>query len=81
MQHLIQTMTLREMREKTGLSQNQFAVMCGIPVANIQFWENGHRKPPEYVLNLLEFYLRKNNFFRGIPKYEINRAVKKYKKI
>ena len=74
-------MTIKEMREKTGLSQNQFAVMVGIPVANIQFWEEGKRKPPEYVLNLLEFFLIKKHFFIGVPKNKINEAVKKHKEL
>lgn len=74
-------MTIKEMREKTGLSQNQFAVMVGIPVANIQFWEEGKRKPPEYVLNLLEFFLTKKHFFIGVPKNKINEAVKKHKEL
>lgn len=74
-------MTIKEMREKTGLSQNQFAVMVGIPVANIQFWEEGKRNPPEYVINLLEFFLTKNHFFIGVPKHKINEAVKKHKEL
>lgn len=74
-------MTIKEMREKTGLSQNQFAVMIGIPVANIQYWEQGQRKPPEYVVNLLEFFLTKKHFFIGVPKNKINEAVKKHKEL
>ena len=69
------------MREKTGLSQNQFAVMIGIPVANIQYWEQGQRKPPEYVVNLLEFFLTKKHFFIGVPKNKINEAVKRHKEL
>lgn len=74
-------MTIKEMREKTGLSQNQFAVMIGIPVANIQYWEQGQRKPPEYVVNLLEFFLTKKHFFIGVPKNKIDEAVKKHKEL
>ena len=74
-------MTIKEMREKTGLSQNQFAVMIGIPVANIQYWEQGQRKPPEYVVNLLEFFLTKKHFFIGVPKNKINEAVKRHKEL
>lgn len=74
-------MTIKEMREKTGLSQNQFAVMVGIPVANIQYWEQGKRKPPEYVVNLLEFFLKKKHYFIGVPKYKIDEAVKRHKEL
>lgn len=51
-------MTIKEMRKRTYLSQNKFAKLVGIPVANIARWEQGGAKPPEYVEKLVEFYLR-----------------------
>lgn len=46
-------MTIKEIRERTGLSQSQFAKRYGISVRTLQGWETGKR-PPEYVLSLLE---------------------------
>ncbi|MGN1093508.1 MAG: helix-turn-helix domain-containing protein [Candidatus Neoclostridium sp.] len=46
------------MRASNGLSREKFAVLVHIPVANIQTWEQGKSKPPEYVLFLLEEYLK-----------------------
>lgn len=46
-------MTIKELRESTGLSQSQFAEKFHIPVGTLQHWEQGVRKPPEYVLYML----------------------------
>lgn len=35
----------RAVREKLGLSQNQFAVLIGISPRTLQNWEQGHRRP------------------------------------
>ena len=46
-------MTIQELRKETGLSQSQFAKKFDIPVGTLQHWEQGIRKPPEYVLALI----------------------------
>ena len=46
-------MTIQELRKETGLSQSQFAKKFNIPVGTLQHWEQGIRKPPEYVLALI----------------------------
>ena len=46
-------MTIKELREKTGLSQSQFADYLEIPVATIRNWEQGRRVPPDYVISLI----------------------------
>lgn len=51
-------MTVLEMRKCTGLSQSKFASYLNIPVCNIQHWEQGVRKPPEYVVAMMERILR-----------------------
>jgi DNA-binding transcriptional regulator YiaG len=47
-------MTIKEIRQASGLSQAKFAEKHGIPVRTIEDWEAGRRKPPEYVVRLLE---------------------------
>lgn len=47
-------MTIKEIRERSGLSQGAFCKRYGIPKGTLCHWENGERKPPSYVLNLLE---------------------------
>ena len=51
-------MSIKELREKTGLSQSQFADYLHISIRTIQYWEQGKRKPPEYVTELIEYKLR-----------------------
>jgi len=47
-------MTIKEIRQLTGLSQAKFAEQYGIPCRSIENWESGERTPPAYVLKLLE---------------------------
>lgn len=47
-------MTIKEMRETLGLTQELFAKRYNIPKRTIENWESGKRKPPSYVLDMLE---------------------------
>lgn len=47
-------MKIKEIREKTNLSQSQFAKKFNIPVGTISHWEQGVRNPPEYVVAMIE---------------------------
>lgn len=51
-------MTIKELRENTGLSQDKFAELIHIPRGTIRNWEQGIRKPPEYVLFLIEYFIQ-----------------------
>jgi len=51
-------MTIRELREKTGMSQSKFADMFGIPLNTLQRWEINYRKPPEYVVCMITELLK-----------------------
>lgn len=45
---------MKKFRNKTKMSQSQFAEYFGIPVRSLQEWEQGRKKPPSYLLNLLK---------------------------
>lgn len=47
-------MTIKEMRELLGVSQDKFSLMYEIPKRTIENWEQGKRQCPQYVLSLLE---------------------------
>ena len=47
-------MTIKEIREHSGLSQGEFCKRYGIPKGTLCHWESGERKQPLYVLSLLE---------------------------
>lgn len=47
-------MTIKEIVELTGLSQAEFAKKYGIPKRTVESWLMGERKPPAYVISMLE---------------------------
>ena len=53
-------MTIKELRAQTGLSQTAFAKYFEIPVRTVQDWEQGKRKPPEYLVKLMAEKLKMN---------------------
>ena len=58
-------MNIKELRAKTGLSQSKFAALIPLPVRTLQDWEQGNRKPPEYVINLIEYKLRNEGVLKN----------------
>ena len=53
-------MTIKELRTLTGLSQQAFSDKYEIPKRTIEDWETGRRKPPEYVVKLLERIIKED---------------------
>lgn len=47
-------MDIKEIRELAGLTQVGLSKKYDIPLPTIHHWEAGDRKPPEYVLKLIE---------------------------
>ena len=48
---------IRALRQTTGLTQQKFADLLGIPKRTIENWESGKSRPPEYVVRLIGFFL------------------------
>lgn len=48
---------LKDLRKKYGLTQKELSEKLGIPQRTIENWEGGQRKPPQWVINLIEFKL------------------------
>lgn len=46
-------MSVKAMRVSTGLSQNKFSALFGIPTRTLQDWESGRRNPPNYVISMM----------------------------
>ena len=66
-------MNIREMRAELGDTQSEFAERYRIPFRTIQNWETGVRKPPAYVVNLLERQVKEDLINRrtsALPKYD-----------
>jgi DNA-binding transcriptional regulator YiaG len=49
---------MRAIREETGMNRREFCERFGIPYRTVTDWELGNRHAPEYVLRLLEYYIR-----------------------
>ena len=52
---------IRELRESTGMNRKEFCNFFKIPYRTVTDWELDNRHAPEYVLRLLEYYIRHEN--------------------
>ena len=53
-------MSIRELRRQLGITQSEFSARYGIPFRTVQNWESGLRKPPDYVVELLEHRIQED---------------------
>ena len=70
-------MDIREMRNRLGDTQSEFAERYHIPFRTIQNWEAGVRVPPAYITNLLEDRVRAdlvNRRTATLPNYDPKKA-------
>ena len=51
-------MGIKSLRTSSGMTQAAFAELLGIPIRTIEDWESGRRKPPEYVVRLIEYRIK-----------------------
>ncbi|MBO4901516.1 MAG: helix-turn-helix transcriptional regulator [Lachnospiraceae bacterium] len=49
---------VRELREMTGMNRKQFCEFFEIPYRTVSEWERDGRHAPDYVIRLLEYYIR-----------------------
>ena len=49
--------TIKELRENTGLTQKAFAAKYGIPLGTLRRWEQGESRPAPYILGMLSMLL------------------------
>ncbi|MBQ7796210.1 MAG: helix-turn-helix domain-containing protein [Lachnospiraceae bacterium] len=55
---------IKELRESTGMNRREFCEYFGIPYRTVTEWERDNRHAPEYVLRLLEYYIRMENLMK-----------------
>ena len=58
-------MDIKDLRQQTNMTQAAFAESLNIPVRTLQDWEQGRRTPPDYVIELIKYKIKK-----GDSKYE-----------
>lgn len=44
---------VKGLRQRMGLTQEQFAREVGVTFSTVNLWENGHRRPQPYLLRRL----------------------------
>lgn len=49
---------MKKLRELTGMNRKEFCEHFQIPYRTVTDWELDHRHAPEYVIRLLEYYIR-----------------------
>lgn len=57
---------IKWLRVQTDRSQSEFGKLMNISRGTIANWENGIRTPPEYVVQLIKYYL----LHEGLIKYD-----------
>ena len=67
---------LNEIRASLGMTRKAFSEYIGIPLRNLEEWEAGRRKMPDYLLNMMIYYIRMNQYLEeNGMKEEIERKV------
>ena len=56
-----------QLRECTGLNRKDFCKLVPIPYRTMTEWELGNRHAPDYVLFLMEYFIRKEEFAAQNP--------------
>ncbi len=64
---------VKELRELTGMNRRQFCEYFEIPYRTVSEWERDGRHAPDYVIRLLEYYIR-------VEKITKESLIKKQKK-
>lgn len=60
---------IKLLRERSGMSQNQFAKYLNIPPSTLKKWEQGQRECPVYVVELIEYKLRNEKLIKGFDDF------------
>ena len=58
----IQVNKLRKIREDLGLSRKAFSEYIGMPLRNLEEWQAGRRKMPEYLLHMIIYYIKMSQY-------------------
>ncbi|MBQ8559702.1 MAG: transcriptional regulator [Tyzzerella sp.] len=56
--------TLKETREMLGMNRTEFSHYMSIPLRTLEEWEAGRRQMPDYVLRLISYYTKMEQFIK-----------------
>ena len=69
-------LNIRDLRNKLGITQSEFAQRYNIPFRTVQNWETGLRRPPIYIIELLNNRIEEdliNKKTSILPKYDAHK--------
>lgn len=61
---------IKDLRESTGMNRKEFCDYFNIPYRTVTEWERDNRHAPEYVIRLLEYYIRAEKLIKEKPTEE-----------
>lgn len=59
-----QTENMKRIRKEAGFNRREFADYMGIPLRTLEEWEAGRRKMPDYVLRLISYRIKAEQFLK-----------------
>lgn len=72
---------IKELRESTGMNRREFCEYFEIPYRTVTEWERDNRHAPEYVLRLLEYYIRMEKLIKVDKKENMDERSYDYESI
>lgn len=55
---------IKALRKSAQLTQKALSELLNIPKRTIENWEAGVNEPPEYLVKLIEYYLKNENYIK-----------------
>ena len=72
----VQVDKLKKIRADLGMTRKAFSEYIGIPLRNLEEWEAGRRKMPEYLLRMMTYYIKMSQYLeQNGMKEEIERKA------
>ena len=59
-----QIIGLKKIREDLGMNRTVFSHYIGVPLRTLEEWEAGRRTMPDYVLRLITYYTKMEQFLK-----------------
>jgi len=65
---------IRELRESTGMNRKEFCEFFEIPYRTVSEWERDGRHAPDYVIRLLEYYIRMEQMLKNDDRQQLEQT-------
>ena len=73
---------IKQLREMTGMNRKEFCEYFQIPYRTVSEWERDGRHAPDYLIRLLEYYIRFEKITKDTvdanPDLNLEASIRKY---